>query len=73
MAKERQLDPCELWVVSVPDSHKEKIRRFGDAQEKIFSYYGQTNFWDFVGLNLSLVKILWANPLPTDGQIDRWT
>jgi hypothetical protein len=36
LAKERELDPCEHRVVPVPDSHKEKIRRFGEAQEKNF-------------------------------------
>ncbi len=36
LAKERELDPWECWVISVPDSHKEKIRRFGEAQEKNF-------------------------------------
>jgi hypothetical protein len=36
LAKERELDPCEHWVVSVLDSHKEKIRRFGESQEKNF-------------------------------------
>ncbi len=36
LAKERELDPCKHWVVSVPDFHKEKIRRFREAQEKNF-------------------------------------
>jgi hypothetical protein len=36
LAKERELNPCKRWVVSVLDSHKEKIRRFGEAQEKNF-------------------------------------
>ncbi len=36
LAKEREFDPCKHWVVSVPDSHKEKIRRFREAQEKNF-------------------------------------
>jgi hypothetical protein len=41
-------------------------RKLEDSEKhkrRIFSYYGQTIFWDFVGLNFSLVKFLWANPL----------
>jgi hypothetical protein len=36
LAKQIKFDPCERWVVPVPDSHKEKIRRIGEAQEKNF-------------------------------------
>jgi hypothetical protein len=36
LANERELDPCKHWVVPVPDSHKEKIGRFEEAQEKNF-------------------------------------
>jgi hypothetical protein len=35
-AKQREFDPCKCWVVPVPDSHKEKIGRVGEAQEKNF-------------------------------------
>jgi hypothetical protein len=33
-AKQRELDPCKSWAILVPDSHKEKFRRVGEAQEK---------------------------------------
>jgi hypothetical protein len=36
MAKQREFDPCKLWVVPVLDFHKEKIRRVREAQEKNF-------------------------------------
>ncbi len=36
LAKERRFDLCKCSVVPVPDSHKEKIRRVGEAQEKNF-------------------------------------
>jgi hypothetical protein len=35
LAKHREFDPCKHWVVPVPDSHREKIRR-GKSQEKNF-------------------------------------
>jgi hypothetical protein len=63
LAKQREFDPCKHWVVPVPDSHKEKIRRVGEDKRRFFSNDGRTNFWDFVGLNFSLVYFLWANPL----------
>jgi hypothetical protein len=34
LAKEREFDPCKCWVVPVPDSHKEKIRRFGEVSTR---------------------------------------
>jgi hypothetical protein len=36
LAKQKEFDPCKHWVVPVPDSLKEKIRRVGGAQEKKF-------------------------------------
>jgi hypothetical protein len=36
LAKQREFDPCKCWVVPIPDSHKEKIRRVREAQEKNF-------------------------------------
>jgi hypothetical protein len=36
MAKQREFDYCKHWIVLVPDSHKEKIRRVGEAKEKNF-------------------------------------
>jgi hypothetical protein len=36
LAKQREFDPCKRCVVPVPDSHKEKSRRVGKAQKKIF-------------------------------------
>ena len=52
------------------------IRRKLDDSEKhkrrIFSYDGWTNFWDFVGLNFSIVKFLWANPLAWESWRRLW-
>jgi hypothetical protein len=36
LSKQRKFDPCKHWVVLVPDSHKEKIRRVREAQKKNF-------------------------------------
>ncbi len=36
LAKQRDFDPCKLWIVTVPDSHKKKVRGVGEAQEKDF-------------------------------------
>ena len=33
-------------------------------KQRIFGNDGLTKFWDFVGLNFPLVKILWPDPLP---------
>jgi hypothetical protein len=45
LAKQREFDPCKHWVVPVPDSHKEKIRRVGKAQEIFFSNNGCMGFF----------------------------
>jgi hypothetical protein len=67
LAKERELDPCKHWVVPVLDSHKEKLEDSEKHKRRFFRYGGRTNFWDFVGLNYSLVKFLvCANPLTQD-------
>jgi hypothetical protein len=34
LAKQREFNPCKHWVVPVADSHKGKIRRVREAQEK---------------------------------------
>jgi hypothetical protein len=36
LAKQIEFDPCKHCIVSAPDSHKEEIRRVGEAQEKNF-------------------------------------
>jgi hypothetical protein len=47
LAKQREFGPCEHWVLPVPDPHKEKSRRVGEAQEKNFTNDGRNNFWNF--------------------------
>ncbi len=63
--------PASVGLFQFRTPIRRKLEDSETHKRRFFSYYGQTNFWDFVGLNFSLVKILWANPLPTDGQIDR--
>jgi hypothetical protein len=47
LAKQREFDPCERWVVPVPDSNKDKIRRVREAQEKYFQQQWSYQFWGF--------------------------
>ena len=74
LAKRREFDPCKSWAAVIPESLLKKIRQVGEAQathkqrifgnkQGIFGNDGLNNFWDFVGLNFSLVKILWPDPL----------
>jgi hypothetical protein len=50
LAKQREFDPCKHWVVPVLDSHKEKIRRVGEAQEKNFQLQWLNQFLGFSGI-----------------------
>jgi hypothetical protein len=64
--KERELDPYLPAGVGLFQFRTPIRRKLEDSEKhkrRIFSYDGRTIFWDFVGLNFSLVKFLWANPL----------
>jgi hypothetical protein len=62
LAKEIELDPCEHWVVPVLDSHKEKIRRFGEAQEKNFELQRTDQFLGFCGTQFFPSEICMGKP-----------
>ena len=67
LANWREFDPCKSWAALVPESLLKKIWQVGEEQvthkQRIFGNDGLTKFWDFVGLNFSLVKTLWSDPL----------
>jgi hypothetical protein len=47
LVKQREFGPCKYWVVPVRDSHNEKIRRVGQAQEKNFEQQWLDQFLRF--------------------------
>jgi hypothetical protein len=58
LAKQREFDPCESWAAVVGEAQEKKEKR-----DALFGNDGLTKFWDFVGLNFPLVRILWPDPL----------
>jgi hypothetical protein len=58
LAKQREFDPCESWAAVVGEAQEKKKK-----SDTLFGSNGLTKFWDFMGLNFSLVRILWPDPL----------
>jgi hypothetical protein len=57
------LTPASIGSFQFRTPIRRKLEESEKHKRRFFSNDGRTNFWDFVGINFSLVKFLWANPL----------